>query len=212
MSRDLALLSWRDLMIDTGMRCDFLGTFNMFEAAYGEPHRRHHTIDHVDDCLDELCRARHLAENLNAIRLAIWFHDFIYDTHRDDNEARSARRAVSFCMNTGLDRFAVQVHHLIHATRHEWDPRILTPDTALTVDCDLAILGKDWSKFSLYESQIRHEFEWVPIEVFRRERAKILKRFLDRSSIFATEFFRDLYENQAQENLTRSREILLSAK
>src|SRR3989344_4723436 len=92
---------WLDLMMRMVAKCDVLEKFHLLEKAYNEPHRHYHTFNHIRACLDELSAARMAMQTLvidsNAIELAIWFHDFVYDPCLDDNEHASAYRAFAFC-------------------------------------------------------------------------------------------------------------------
>lgn len=54
---------------------------------YGEPHRHHHTLEHVDRMLVDFDAT---GSKDDSIELAIWFHDIIYEPGKSDNEARSA--------------------------------------------------------------------------------------------------------------------------
>ena len=62
-------------------------------AAYTAPERHYHDLRHVAECLREFDSVRHLAANPQAVEAAIWFHDVVYDGHRQDNEERSAEWA-----------------------------------------------------------------------------------------------------------------------
>ena len=209
MGRKTAMVGWRNLMLDTGMKCDFLKTFHRFEDVYGESHRHYHTLDHIDTCLGEFLLARGLAEDPRAVQIAIWFHDVVYDTHQRDNEKRSANYAYEFCLRVGLEQYASPVYDLVRATDHSAERIYVSQDAALLIDVDLSIFGKKPPVFDHYEHQIRREYDWVPKEDFRRSRARIIEPFVARPSIYHTDFFRDRYEKQAQENLTRSLEQLL---
>ncbi len=77
-------------------------------------------------------------------------------------------------------------------------------DAALLTDIDLSILGQPEKRFDEYESQIRQEYAWVPEPVYRVERAKILRKFLARKRVFATEWFQKKYEDAARQNLQSS--------
>ena len=78
------------------------------------------------------------------------------------------------------------------------------PDVQLLVDIDLSILGQPETKFDEYERQVREEYEWVPEDQFVVGRSAMLKSFLDRPNIFATQFFSNKYEKQARANIARS--------
>jgi predicted metal-dependent HD superfamily phosphohydrolase len=74
----------------------------------------------------------------------------------------------------------------------------------LVVDVDLAILGEDGARFDEYERQVREEYAWVPDLMYRRTRAEVLQRFLDRGSIYSTAGMREWGEERARANLERS--------
>jgi predicted metal-dependent HD superfamily phosphohydrolase len=130
-----------------------------------------------------------------AVELALWFHDAIYDTHRSDNEERSADWAKASVGNA-------RVHALVMATRHEAVPHDI--DAQVLVDVDLWILGAPEERFDEYESQVRQEYGWVPGPIYRRKRKAILESFLARAAIYNTARFIERYEPQARVNLARS--------
>ena len=180
------LPAWRDLV-----------------RRYSEPHRACHALAHVADCLEELEPARTLANDVIAVELALWFHDAVYDTHRSDNEKRSASLATEVAQSMGLPGAAREcVTGLILATRHDAVPS--AGDEALVVDIDLAILGQPRERFDEYERQIRIEYAWVPRMIFDVKRKQILRALLERPTIYTTPHFRDRYEHAARENLRRS--------
>ena len=91
---------------------------------------------------------------------------------------------------------------LVLATKTH-DPA-LHPDAPLLVDVDLSILGQLKERFQEYEAQIRREYDWVPMETFQVKRAKILRMFLARDRIYATDRFFLKYEKRARSNLRNS--------
>ena len=174
---------------------------------YAEPHRAYHVLAHIERCLDELDRVRHLAADPDAIEAALWFHDAIYETDRRDNEERSARLADEALAEAGVDAARrTRIADLILATRHDAPPDAAgrAADERLVADIDLAILGAEPEDFDRYEAAIRREFAVVPAELFRAGRTSILRRFLNRRAIYATDEFRTRYEAQARTNLERS--------
>lgn len=166
----------------------------LLKARYAEPHRKYHTLEHIEHCLREFDPRQ--AREPEAVEAAIWFHDAVYDTRRHDNEEKSAELLLSLLPE------AKRAAELVLVTKHH---RASTPDETLLVDIDLAILGQPAERFDRYEREIREEYAWVPEAIFREKRGQILQGFLDRPFIYGTEFFRATYEAAARANLLRSK-------
>ena len=64
---------------------------------YAEPDRHYHTLEHVRQVLETVDVLGSHARNLNAVKLAAWLHDVIYDSRASDNEERSADYAERLC-------------------------------------------------------------------------------------------------------------------
>ncbi len=172
-------------------------------ARYCEPHRRYHTLQHLDECLEQLDDLRGLAERPDEVEMALWFHDAIYDVRRHDNEQRSAEWARESLLGGGVARdVADRVYALVTATDHRSPPQ--GRDAEIIVDIDLAILGAEPGRFEEYERQIREEYDWVTEEVFRCERGRILAGFLARPRIFRTDYFHERHEARARKNIGRA--------
>lgn len=191
---------WRSLMARLGL-AEHRDIYDALCAAYAEPHRAYHTAAHIAACLAHLDDSADLARAAEEIEIALWFHDAVYKTRAQDNERRSADWANDFLRIAGApseQRDRVTRH--IIATEHGAIPA--DPDSALTVDVDLAILGSAPEAYQDFEDAIRREYRWVPGPIFRRKRAEVLQDFLDRPRIYATDRFGGLYESPARRNLT----------
>jgi predicted metal-dependent HD superfamily phosphohydrolase len=190
---------WQKLMDALGV-AENLPTHDALAAAYAEKHRRYHTARHIDDCLNKLESARHLAQAPAEIEIALWFHDAIYDPYKSANEEKSADWACVFLAGNGVDPAQVErIRDLILATRHQ--AIAVDPDAQLLVDVDLSILGANETDYAEFEKNVRGEYKWVPAMLFRKKRAEILQSFLDRPQIYSTSFFSDRYEQTARANL-----------
>jgi len=193
---------WREAWGDLGCSAEDSG-FRELVTRYGEAHRRYHTTQHLSECLGLWRTVRALAAHPGEVAVALWFHDAVYDTKRQDNEERSADLARDAVTRAGLAaEVGARVHALIMATRHDALPA--DRDMQLLVDIDLSILGADVTRFDEYERQVREEYAWVPSIMFRRTRRKILEQFLERPRIFQTEHFYQAREAAARQNLQRS--------
>ena len=194
---------WQNTWIGLGATAADERLYRELVARYEEPHRKYHTLHHLDECFAKLDEIRALAQFPAEIELALWFHDAIYDVSRKDNEQKSAEWAHESTLAAGLSvAVAERVHALILITRHNAQPG--NRDGQILVDVDLSILGASAGRFDEYENQIRAEFAWVPAILFRRKRREILREFLARPVIFNTAAFRESYEQQARDNLQRS--------
>lgn len=196
---------WSTMWSCLGAGADSHGetVFQAVIQAYSEPHRRYHTLAHLQDCLQQFDTACSLAMRPAEVEAALWFHDAIYDPRSSENEARSAQWAQDALRDAGAAAEITQrVVDLVLVTRHNTRP--VGADACVLVDIDLSILGRAPEEFDAYECQIREEYAWVPEPIFRQRRADILQSFLTRSVIYETSLFQSRYEAQARQNLAHS--------
>jgi predicted metal-dependent HD superfamily phosphohydrolase len=195
--------SWQRAWSALGGHGDALALRQRLLAAWSEPQRQYHTLQHLQECIALLEPQLALAEHPGDVELALWFHDAVYDVRGRDNESRSADWAGQELQRAGVPAAAIaRVRQLIMATCHDALPR--GADAQLLVDVDLSILGAPPARFAEYELQVRQEYAWVPGPVFRRKRRALLAQFLARPRIYGTEHFNRTLESPARDNLRRS--------
>lgn len=178
-------------------------------AAYCEPHRRYHTLEHIEDCLSQLAAVDGLsADDRHALELAIWWHDAVYDPMRGDNEAVSAEMARRDLAAMGESaEIVTEVARLILLTKgHTVEPGDILG--AILVSIDLSILGRSPEAYDRYAAQVREEYGFVPEEAWRAGRSAVLRHFLDAPAIYADPAFAARYETAARENTARELEAL----
>lgn len=179
---------------------DALYAFDRLTKLYTQPHRAYHNLTHIQDCLTQLDACGIAPQNPDAVYLALWLHDVIYEIGATDNEEQSAAWASdALTRGNASAELIAAVAELILATKHPSTPQ--TADAGLVVDIDLSILGRERDVFMRYEQNIREEYKAVPLQQYCRGRAAILQGFLERPSIYLTDGFRGKYEAQARENL-----------
>lgn len=174
--------------------------FSRLVTHYGEAHRHYHTLAHINACLSWLDQVSNLVEDKQALELAFWFHDVIYDPKRSDNEEQSAQYARGVLPSLGIVQEQVdKVAHLILLTKHPANPS--TNDEKYLLDIDLAILGSEPSIYRQYEQWILSEYSHVPDDLYRYGRRGVLAGFLGESPVYETEFFHERLENRALNNI-----------
>jgi predicted metal-dependent HD superfamily phosphohydrolase/predicted acetyltransferase len=194
---------WIQLWRRVAPNGDLLPAYQELVSLYSQPHRHYHNLSHIAECLAEFDSVKSLAHQPDAVELALWFHDAVYETRSQENEEKSAELARRRIADAGgTADLCNSVATLILSTKaHDSS---LHPDAPLLVDVDLSILGQAADRFWTYEAQIRREYEWVPETIFCEKRAEILDRFLARPRIYSTEPLFAKYEQQARRNLQES--------
>ncbi len=170
---------------------------------WSEPHRRYHGLAHlvaVLSIVDGLAAS-------DAVRLAAWYHDAVYDPTRSDNEEASAELAESTLPAVGVDPARVaEVSRLVLITKtHQYD--VADADAALLCDADLAVLAAPSTAYVGYANAIRAEYAHVPDPEFRAGRTKVLTELLARDRLFGTVAFAAM-ESAARHNM-RAELVLL---
>jgi predicted metal-dependent HD superfamily phosphohydrolase len=178
--------------------------FRSLDVHYSDSHRFYHNWDHILDCLRKHDEYIKYTDGLDVItEAAIWFHDVIYDTKKQDNEKRSANFFVEACKDFDTEELNISaVANAIRGTKTHESTCLVS--NQVLYDIDLSILGADKADFNQYDWEIRQEYAWVPDPMFNPKRAEVLSKFLERDKIYQTDYFQSRYEEQARKNLTEA--------
>jgi predicted metal-dependent HD superfamily phosphohydrolase len=145
--------------------------YNDVVARYGEPHRRYHTLEHIDEVLARV--------NGTEVELAAWYHDIIYDTTASDSEARSSAYAGEVLARLGApDDVIAEVQRLIlltagHAAADDDDV-----NGSMLIRADLSILSSEPSRYDRYARDVRAEYVQFDDESWRAGRTAALQSLL----------------------------------
>ena len=99
--------------------CDAYPAFDVLVAAYSAPERHYHNLEHLGEMFKVVERLAGLVEQPDALHLAIWFHDAVYDSRTKDNERRSGELAVDLLGPLGVPAATIErIVSMIWATAH----------------------------------------------------------------------------------------------
>lgn len=179
--------------------------FETILFKYSNLFRAYHNPKHLVNCFDVLEKFFPNEKLDPAIRLALFFHDAVYNTTKTDNEAQS-------CLL--LDKLLPDIDESI---RNDAKSYIMVTSSHLpfddkskiVVDCDLAILGSSPEEYEVYENSIREEYYFAPQDLYVSGRAKVMSKFANKEFVFWTEQMRNSqYEINAKINLARYKDSL----
>ena len=171
-------------------------------AAYAEPQRHYHTLEHIEACLAWLDWTWASAKRPFEVQLALFYHDVVYEPLSPENEARSAELMRRDLNAAGAMPDAVErIAQMILATReHSSD----AGDTALLMDIDLAILGAPEHVFDRFERDVRAEYAAVPQPLYAQGRAAVLQKLAARTPLYRSELIAGELSDRAKHNLARA--------
>ncbi len=167
-------------------------------ARHAEPHRRYHTLDHVDAVLGHLQVTAAMLRDRRTVELAAWYHDAVYDPRRTDNEAASAAWAAAELRAAACDEVVVgDVVRLVEVTAGHQAAR---PDEVALCDADLAVLGAGPAAYDRYRAAVREEYGFLDEDTWRAGRSSVLRSLLALPRLYGTPAFADR-EVQARHNV-----------
>ncbi len=193
---------WQKLMREIGLGTN-MDTFDKLVSNYNQRHRHYHNQDHIKATLRHLDESKHLANDPNAIEIALWFHDAVYKPFSSSNELDSANWAYKFLREQQAgEEFCSLVRSLIMVTLHDSLPN--ENDEKLMVDIDLSILGSKRETYAKFETWIRKEYKLIPKFLFKKKRKEVLTGFLERERIYSHNYFHEKLEERARTNITNA--------
>jgi predicted metal-dependent HD superfamily phosphohydrolase len=175
--------------------------WDMIRRHYGEPHRFYHTLNHLNQCLNELDAAKDLIEEIDATEMSIWFHDIIYQYGAKDNESLSAHTFRDLAGPHMEASFVDRVCEFIIATKHTGSAQDL--GEAFMVDIDLSGFGLPWEGYLADSNALRQEAPNVSDEQYYGGKLRFLDGLLSWKKLFQTDYFNDRLEAVARTNIKR---------
>jgi len=170
--------------------------------GYQEPERHYHTLAHIEQCLGMFDQCKSLAREPDALELAVWFHDVIFEAGKPDNEKRSAQLYLQ--LSDGVHDASTRglVDRLIMATLHDGSS-LADHDAIYMVDIDLSSFGLSWEEFLQDSQNLRRENADLSDAEYYRKKANFQNFLLAKERFYLSDYFAERLETRARANLAR---------
>jgi len=199
--RHLAV-DWLELGRRVGARDDVAGAGAALLGRWAEPHRAYHDLAHLAEVLERVDLLASEADRPDAVRLAAWFHDAVYDGEPGAEE-RSAELAEAELAGVADDTLDVaEVARLVRLTERH-DPAPGDRNGEALCDADLAILAAPADRYREYAAGVRQEYAAYSDADFRSGRLGVLEDLAARHPLFRTSYAREHWEPRARANLAQ---------
>jgi predicted metal-dependent HD superfamily phosphohydrolase len=176
-------------------------------AAWSEPHRRYHDLAHLAGVLGLVGELAGAAADPDAVRLAAWYHDVVYDPHRPDNEQVSAERARAGLRGLVPEERVEEVVRLVLLTAGH-DPAPDDANGVVLCDADLAVLAGPPESYAAYASAVREEYGHLSDEEFTAGRIAVLEHLLALPALYRLPAVAAQWTPRARANLTAELTLL----
>lgn len=141
-----------------------------------EPHRRYHSLSHLDDLVQQINSRADINEKEKEILLiTALFHDIIYDPQRADNEECSAKLLISLCGEV-TDDISEIVRCILETADHKPSSRLST----IFSEMDMSIVKQPIAALLEWESGIAYEYSFLSPEKYCAGRIQFLKNMIER--------------------------------
>lgn len=186
-------------------------TFLDVVEAYSAPERKFHNLDHLLLGFKALTLACTQTGDITVtaheyVAYAWLYHDIVYDPTSKLNELSSAECATRF-IDTSLiskDRIRKMILATTHAddTVNGGDPaNPMGFEVQLLLDMDLYGFSRDFQEVKSSEADVRAEYSHVSDADWNNGRPVFLRKLLNRTQIYRTDYFHTNFEQKARANL-----------
>lgn len=169
-------------------------------TAYNETQRIYHSQQHIEDCLKLFDHIKTELNNPDAVELAIWYHDAVYQLNANDNEQLSANLFMQHSEGVFEAALRHQVYEHILATLHDGSA-MLDHDSKYMVDIDLSSFSMPWEKFIQDSQNVRKEMQHIPDEEFYPKQCAFQQSLLRHGRFYQSDYFYQHYERHALDNI-----------
>lgn len=152
---------------------------NMLLGMWNESHRHYHTLDHLNDLVDQINAYR---ENTNCSKkeyekllITALFHDIVYDPMKSNNEEMSADFFLDCCQSKNQDIEDIK-NAILETKTHTSTSKL----SSIFNEFDMKILERGYNDLLEWEKGIYEEFKGYGSDVYKQGRIKFLESVIDK--------------------------------
>lgn len=166
-------MNLQELLNKWNIKCDI----NTVLAMWNEAHRSYHTLNHLDDLINQINenKTRFSEKEYEKLLIASIFHDIVYDPTRGDNEEKSAEFFMNCCTEKNED--IADINQMILDTKTHSSSTKLSESFNYY---DMNIVERDYDQLLKWEAGIFEEFKGVGKEAYKNNRLVFLESLLDK--------------------------------
>lgn len=185
-------------------------TFNSLIKEYSKKSRYYHNIEHISQMLDFVEERNKHFNDLDNVLFAIWFHDYVYNPIKTNNEQKSAESSKIFlkAIDYKKENYKKVYSYILRTENHSEFKKKDSDDLRLFLDSDLHILASKKEEYAVYADKIRKEYSFLSDTQYNKGRIKVLKNLLKNKHIFHYKENRKMYDMKAKENIQNEIEML----
>ncbi|PKV49194.1 putative metal-dependent HD superfamily phosphohydrolase [Aquimarina sp. MAR_2010_214] len=174
---------------------------------HSKKNRYYHNLSHLEHLYHKLTEVKNEIKDWDIVLFALFYHDYIYNALKQDNEEQSAKKAVGILSSLSIEDNRITLcSDIILATKGHHISE--NKDINYFTDADLSILGSDWKNYEEYFKNVRKEYKYYPDFMYNKGRIKVLNHFINMPAIFKSEYFYKRFEAKAKENLQQEIDLL----
>lgn len=153
------------------IKCDI----NVLLSMWNEPHRFFHTLDHLNDIINQINRDinKYTDEEYDMLIISAIFHDCVYDPMSTDNEEKSADFFEKCCLDK--NKYTLEIKNIIINTKYHKADSFLS-------ECfnkyDMNIVERDFDELLKWENEIYNEYK--SYKEYKEKRLIFLESLIDK--------------------------------
>ncbi len=166
-------MNLQELLNKWNIKCDI----NVLLSMWNESHRSYHTLNHLNDLIDQINenKSKYSEKEYEKLIIASLFHDCVYDPMKNDNEENSAE----FFENCCQDKTNTDIQEIKQIILDTKTHNATTQISESFNNYDMNIVERDFDQLLEWEKGIMEEYKAYG-ETYKEGRLKFLESLLDK--------------------------------